>query len=41
MGKSDSVPEARPDGLYIDHLGYASTIIAFYLLPLLFFKETN
>ena len=33
------VPEARPDGLYIDHLGYASTIIAFYLLPLLFFKE--
>ena len=33
------VPEARPGGLYIDHLGYASTIIAFYLLPLLFFKE--
>ena len=33
------VPEARPDGLYLDHLGYASTIIAFYLLPLLFFKE--
>ena len=33
------VPEARPDGLYIDQLGYASTIIAFYLLPLLFFKE--
>ena len=33
------VPEARPDGLYIDHLGYASTIIAFYLLPILFFKS--
>ncbi len=24
--------------LHMDHLGYASTIIAFYLLPLLFFK---
>ena len=27
------------EGLYLDHLGYASTIIAFYLLPLLFFKK--
>ena len=35
------VPESRPDGLYIDQLGYTSTIIAFYLLPLLFFKETK
>ena len=24
--------------LYLDHLGYASTIVAFYLLPLLFYK---
>jgi hypothetical protein len=27
------------DQLYIDHLGYTSTIIAFYLLPLLLLKE--
>ncbi len=27
------------DGIYLDHFGYASTIIAFYLLPLLFFKS--
>ena len=33
------LPEARSDGIYLEHLGYASTIIAFYLLPLLFFKE--
>ena len=26
------------DGIYLDHLGYALTIIAFYLLPLLTFK---
>jgi len=25
--------------LFLDHLGYASTMIAFYLLPLLFFKR--
>ena len=27
------------EGLYLDHLGYASTMIAFYLFPLLFFKK--
>ena len=27
--------------LYLDHIGYASTIIAFYLLPLLLFKREN
>jgi len=27
--------------LYLDHIGYASTIIAFYLLPLLLFKGEN
>ena len=27
------------EGLYLNHLGYASTMIAFYLLPLLFFKK--
>ena len=26
------------DGIYLDHPGYALTIIAFYLLPLLTFK---
>lgn len=26
------------DGIYLDHIGYASTIIAFYLFPLLLFK---
>ena len=27
--------------IYLDHIGYASTIISFYLLPLLFFKGKN
>ena len=27
------------EGLYLNHLGYASTMIAFYLLPLLLFKK--
>ena len=27
--------------LYPDHIGYACTIIAFYFLPFLFFKEKN
>jgi hypothetical protein len=27
--------------LYLDHIGYVSTIIAFYLLPLLLFKGEN
>ena len=29
------------DRLYFSHLGYASTIIAFYLLPLIFYKKEN
>ena len=29
------------DQLYLDHIGYVSTIIAFYLLPLLLFKGEN
>ena len=35
-----SATAARKFGevLYFDHLGYALTMIAFYLLPLLFFK---
>ena len=31
----------RLGNLYFYHLGYASTIIGFYLFPLLFFKEKN
>ena len=27
--------------IFLDHIGFASTMIAFYLLPLLFFKEKN
>ena len=36
-----TLTEARNLGnvIYLDHLGYASTIIAFYLLPILFFKS--
>jgi len=29
------------DVIYLDHIGYASTIIAFYLIPLLIFKENS
>lgn len=29
------------DAIYLDHIGYASTIIAFYLIPLLIFKENS
>ena len=32
---------SRLDFLWFEHLGYASTMIAFYLLPLLFFKNKN
>ena len=29
------------DQFYLDHLGYASTIIAFYFVPFLLFKGKN
>tara|TARA_B100001250_G_scaffold337362_1_gene304146 strand:- start:216 stop:845 length:630 start_codon:yes stop_codon:yes gene_type:complete len=32
---------SRIENLYIYHLGYTSTIIAFYLFPFLFLKERN
>ena len=32
---------SRLDFLWFEHLGYATTIIAFYLLPLLLFKNKN
>ena len=32
---------SRLDFLWFEHLGYAATIIAFYLFPLLFFKKEN
>ena len=32
---------SRLDFLWFEHLGYATTIIAFYLLPLLLFKNIN
>ena len=37
------ITESRRLGnqLYLDHIGYVSTIIAFYLLPLLLFKGEN
>ena len=32
---------SRLDFLWLEHIGYATTIIAFYLLPLLLFKNKN
>jgi len=32
-------PVSLTNQLYLDHIGYTSTMIAFYLVPLLFFKE--
>jgi len=37
----DSVRRGIGSQLYFNHLGYTSTIIAFYLLPLLLFKGQN
>jgi len=37
----DSVSRGIGDRLYYSNLGYASTIIAFYLLPIIFYKKEN
>ena len=37
----DSVSRGTGDRLYYSNLGYASTIIAFYLLPIIFYKKEN
>jgi len=37
----DSASRGIGDRLYYSNLGYASTIIAFYLLPIIFYKKEN
>tara|TARA_B100000029_G_scaffold96542_1_gene86664 strand:- start:215 stop:1528 length:1314 start_codon:yes stop_codon:yes gene_type:complete len=37
----DALDRGIGDQLYLQHLGYMSTIMAFYLLPLLFYKKEN